>query len=227
MARGGGGRSGSRGGARGGGRGKKRRGGIGRWIAAAAALVALAGAGALAAAWMGLVPGVRWRDRSTRADTLAVAPPPDTLPTGDSAIAAAADGAPPDSAAGDPMMDDALPILASDSAAGDALYRGVGRCAGCHGAAGEGVEGLGPNLRDESWLHGGTRREIRAVVAAGASPARGSFSVMMPAYGGQLDAAQLAQLTAYVWTLSRPGTVVPDTAFALPPATPPAAPPSP
>jgi mono/diheme cytochrome c family protein len=192
---------------------------VGRWLLAAAVLVALAGAGLLAAAWMGLVPGVRWRDRLVPADAPSVAARSDSLPPVDSATSAWADGVPVDSAQSvDLTMDDALPVLTSDSAAGDAIFRGVGRCAGCHGAAGEGVDGLGPNLRDDAWLHGGSRREVRAVIADGASPARGGFSVMMPAYGGQLDATQLAQLTAYVWTLSRPGVVAPDSAAAPPPA---------
>jgi cytochrome c oxidase cbb3-type subunit 3 len=213
-----GGRSGGRGTARGAKRGQKRRGGIGWWLVASAVLVTLAGAGVLAAAWMGLVPGVRWRDLPAAADTIAAAAPRDSLPSADSATSAALDSVAPDTIAEPgPPMDDALPILAADSTAGDALYRGAGRCAGCHGAAGEGVDGLGPNLRDESWLHGGSRREIRAVIAAGASPPRGGFSVMMPAYGGQLDETQLAQLAAYVWTLSRPGAVVPDSALPLPP----------
>ncbi|MGZ8469632.1 MAG: c-type cytochrome [Gemmatirosa sp.] len=218
MARGGSGRSGGRGGARGAKRGRARRGGAGRWLLAAAALVALAGAGVLAAAWMGLVPGVRWRDRLAPADSTSVAVRRDSLPSVDSATATALDSAVADSAlAVDVTMDEALPVLAWDSASGDALYRGVGRCAGCHGAAGEGVDGLGPNLRDETWLHGGSRREVRAVIGQGASAALGGFSVMMPAYGAQFDATQLAQLTAYVWTLSRPGTVAPDTGVALPP----------
>ena len=178
-------------------------------------LLALAAGGAFAAAWLGLVPGVQLRQIAAPKDSLATATSADTLATPDSVALA-------DSLAADSTLasvepgDESLPVPAADSAAGDVLFRGVGRCAGCHGAAGEGVDGLGPNLRDEAWLHGGTRREIQAVIARGAPTARGGFTVMMPAYGGQLDATQLAQLTAYVWTLSRPGAVLPDSAPALP-----------
>ena len=202
-------------------RGRARRGGVPRWVVAVGVLAVLAAGGAFAAAWMGLVPGVQLRELPAPADSLAMALAADSLPAIDSL--ARADSLAADSAlaaAGEGEGEEALPVPAADSAAGDALFRGVGRCAGCHGAAGEGVDGLGPNLRDEAWLHGGSRREIRAVIAQGAPAARGGFSVMMPAYGGQLDAGQLAQLTAYVWTLSRPGTVLPDSTAALPPPPP-------
>lgn len=199
--------------ARGGGRG--RRGGGSRWLVALAVLAVLAAGGAFAAAWLGLVPGVQLRQIAAPKDSLATATIADTPAAPDSV--ALADSLTADSALASASGDDeALPVPAADSAAGDALFRGVGRCAGCHGAAGEGVDGLGPDLRDEAWLHGGTRREIQAVIARGAPTARGGFTVMMPAYGGQLDATQLAQLTAYVWTLSRPGTVLPDSAPVLP-----------
>ncbi|GLC27073.1 c-type cytochrome [Roseisolibacter agri] len=213
MARGGSGRgSPARKPARGGRRGG--RGGGSRWPVVVTTLLVLAVGGAFAAAWLGLVPGVQLREIAAPKDSLATAGSDAPLVSDSVALA---DSLTADStlASADPG-DDALPVPAADSAAGDALFRGVGRCAGCHGAAGEGVDGLGPDLRDEAWLHGGTRREIQAVIARGAPAPRGGFTVMMPAYGGQLDATQLAQLTAYVWTLSRPGAVLPDSAPALP-----------
>lgn len=214
MARAGGGRGGrERKPARGARRG--RRAGGSRWLIVGAVLVALAGGGAFAAAWLGLVPGVQLRQIAAPKDSLARASSAETPPAPDAQALADSATAESTLASADPG-DDALPVPAADSAAGDALFRGVGRCAGCHGAAGEGVDGLGPNLRDEVWLHGGSRREIQTVVAKGAPTARGGFTVMMPAYGGQLDATQLAQLTAYVWTLSRPGAVLPDSGPALP-----------
>ena len=213
MARAGSGRGGrDRKPARGGRRG--RRGGSSRWLVAGAVLVALAAGGAFAAAWLGLVPGVQLRQIAAPRDSLPATAGAD-MPSATDSLALA-DSVADSTVASALEDDDALPVAAADSAAGDALFRGVGRCAGCHGAAGEGVDGLGPNLRDEVWLHGGSRREVRAVIAGGAPAARGGFTVMMPAYGGQLDATQLAQLTAYVWTLSRPGTVLPDSAPDLP-----------
>ena len=172
--------------------------------------------GAIAAAWLGLIPGVQLRDlppervateRPVESDSVSTAP--DTsgeIPT-DAAIATGAA--------------DTVRITAADSAAGGALYAGVGRCVGCHGSAGEGAATLGPALRDAEWLHGGTRDAIARVVAEGASPALGAYAVAMPAYAGQLSATQLAQVSAYVWSLSHPGAIVPDSrADSLPPIAP-------
>lgn len=204
-----------------GGRARGRRRGARGWLTALGVLTLLAGGGALAAAWMGLVPGVRLRARATPDEGRTPVAVRDAPPPPDSVALAAGDSALGDSVYAEALeADEALPVPAADSGAGDALFRGAGRCAGCHGAAGEGVDGLGPNLRDDEWLHGGSRREIRRVIAEGASPARGGFTVMMPAYGGQLGPAEQAQLAAYVWTLSRPGSVLPDTALLPPPPAP-------
>lgn len=40
-------------------------------------------------------------------------------------------------------------------------------CSACHGSKGEG--GIGPNLTDEYWLHGGTKREIANTILYGIS----------------------------------------------------------
>jgi cytochrome c oxidase cbb3-type subunit 3 len=101
-------------------------------------------------------------------------------------------------------------VFLSDSAGGEAVYRGAGRCLSCHGAAGEGVQNLGPSLRDAEWLQGdGSRTAIEHVVAAGVSPPR-VFPIAMPAYADQLSPEQIRLVAAYVFTLSHPGSVVPD-----------------
>lgn len=41
----------------------------------------------------------------------------------------------------------------------------VSRCAPCHGPAGGGL--IGPNLTDDNWIHGGSLREIQAVIENG------------------------------------------------------------
>jgi mono/diheme cytochrome c family protein len=102
-------------------------------------------------------------------------------------------------------------VFVSDSAAGDALYRGSGQCLSCHGTQGEGVPNLGPELRDARWLDGdGSRTAIEHVVAVGVSPPR-VFPIAMPAYGEQLTPEQIRAVAAYVFSLSHPGAVVPDT----------------
>jgi mono/diheme cytochrome c family protein len=211
-----------------GGRGRRTKsGGLLRRVALAAALVGLGAGGVAAAAWLGLVPGVQLRERP--------APLPDGDPTGaspgDAPPAAVEADAPlaelpapevaADSGAPSPAPESAT-VSSEDSIAGETAYRGAGRCAGCHGIQGEGVAGLGPSLRDDRWLHGGERAAIRRVVAEGAAPPLGGYAVAMPAYGEQLGAARIAQLAAYVWTLSNPGAVAPTGPSSAPPLPPPA-----
>lgn len=164
-----------------------------------------------AGAWFGYLPGPRRIPATDRAaDSLlgaAAAPGPD------SALATAADSAPPSTVA----VGDAAGVSAADSAAGDAIYHGAVRCASCHGARGEGVARFGPSLQDEIWLHGdGSPAAIAAVVAAGASPPRGDYSMAMPSYAAQLDATQRAQVAAYIFALGHPGAVRADTAGVAP-----------
>lgn len=57
-------------------------------------------------------------------------------------------------------------LLASDAkvvAKGKEIF--TGKCVACHGAAGEG--GVGPNLTDEYWLHGGTINDIFKTIKNG------------------------------------------------------------
>ena len=66
-------------------------------------------------------------------------------------------------------------------------------CVGCHGPAGEG--GIGPDLRDAEWIHGGTPEEILATVSEGVA-AKG-----MPAWGPILGPEKTAHVAAYVVSL--------------------------
>lgn len=66
-------------------------------------------------------------------------------------------------------------------------------CASCHGAAGEG--GIGPNLADAFWIHGGAPEDVYRIIAEGV-PANG-----MPAWDGSLSPEQQAQTTAFVLSL--------------------------
>jgi len=76
-------------------------------------------------------------------------------------------------------------------AAGKAIY--ATNCIGCHAADGTG--GIGPNLTDAEWLHGGTLADINKTVTDGV-PAKG-----MVAWGGILGPAKVAQVSAFVHSL--------------------------
>lgn len=79
-----------------------------------------------------------------------------------------------------------------DAEAGEKIY--AARCAMCHGAEGEG--GIGPNLKDDQYLYGGSFQAVHESIAKGRP--RG-----MPAFGNQLSASDIDNLTAYVLSLSR------------------------
>ena len=75
--------------------------------------------------------------------------------------------------------------------AGRKVYQS--KCATCHGVFGEG--GIGPNLTDEYWLHGGQLLDVYATVRDGV-PAKG-----MLAWERQLRPAELLAVSSYVGTL--------------------------
>jgi mono/diheme cytochrome c family protein len=103
----------------------------------------------------------------------------------------------------------AFVVLAADSAAGDSLYRGKGRCLTCHGADLRGLSNLGPNLVDAEWLHSdGSLAGIRGTIAAGVARPK-QAQIRMPAFATQLSSAELDRLAAYLYTIShRQATVV-------------------
>jgi cytochrome c oxidase cbb3-type subunit 3 len=67
------------------------------------------------------------------------------------------------------------------------------KCATCHGLFGEG--GIGPNLTDEFWLHGGQLMDIYRTVREGV-PSKG-----MLAWERQLRPAELMAVSSFVGTL--------------------------
>jgi len=67
------------------------------------------------------------------------------------------------------------------------------KCASCHGMFGEG--GIGPNLTDEYWLHGGQLTDIYTTVSDGV-PAKG----MLP-WQGKLKPAELLAVVSFVGSL--------------------------
>lgn len=81
-------------------------------------------------------------------------------------------------------------------------------CATCHGAGGGGNVGF-PNLNDDIWLWGGTLDDIRQTIKVGVRTANPETRLSeMPAFGrdGILDAAQIADLSEYVLSLSGKST---------------------
>ncbi|MFH1687122.1 MAG: cbb3-type cytochrome c oxidase N-terminal domain-containing protein [bacterium] len=76
-------------------------------------------------------------------------------------------------------------------AAGKEVF--IRNCASCHGFAGEG--GVGPNLTDDYWLHGGDFSSIVKTVRYG-FPTKGMISWL-----GTLPPEQILQAASYVTTL--------------------------
>lgn len=77
---------------------------------------------------------------------------------------------------------------ASDLAAGKKIYDA--NCMACHAMDGGG--GVGPNLTDEYWLHGGSIKDIFRTVKYGV-PTKG-----MIAWESQLTPVQMAQVSSYI-----------------------------
>ncbi|PRD55736.1 cbb3-type cytochrome c oxidase N-terminal domain-containing protein [Sphingobacterium gobiense] len=78
------------------------------------------------------------------------------------------------------------------AASGKGIY--MANCAVCHGNVGEG--GIGPNLTDEYWLHGGDIKDVFAVVKYGV-PEKG----MVP-WEQTLTPGQIAEVSNYIITLA-------------------------
>jgi cytochrome c oxidase cbb3-type subunit 3 len=80
---------------------------------------------------------------------------------------------------------------AADLAAGQVLFKA--NCVACHGQAGEG--GVGPNLTDEYWLHGGGVKNIFKTIKYGV-PAKGMIS-----WQAQMKPADMQQLASFIMSL--------------------------
>ncbi len=76
-------------------------------------------------------------------------------------------------------------------AEGERLYKQSG-CVNCHGAQGEG--GMGPDLSDGEWLHGGGDPEVFRSIARGRPDG-------MPAWGAKLKEDQIWMVVAYLRSL--------------------------
>ena len=95
----------------------------------------------------------------------------------------------------EPVSEESLgKLLANPALMTDAKALFGLRCTPCHGANAQGI--IGPNLTDNSWIHGkGTLSDIYVVVEGGVA-AKG-----MPAWGRTLSPIELRKVVAYVGTL--------------------------
>jgi cytochrome c oxidase cbb3-type subunit 3 len=75
--------------------------------------------------------------------------------------------------------------------AGKAIF--TANCAGCHGA--EATGGVGPNLTDATWIHGGALADITKTISEGV-PAKGMIT-----WGPILGPDKVAQVASYVHNL--------------------------
>lgn len=81
-------------------------------------------------------------------------------------------------------------------------------CAGCHGAGGQGAPGGFPSLADDEWIWGGSFDAIRHAIRHGIrdSEDADTRASVMPAYGGMLTPAEIADVAEFVLSLSNRGT---------------------
>lgn len=96
---------------------------------------------------------------------------------------------------------------AGNLALGRKVYEGKSggaMCVTCHGPQARGVAGVGPDLTDETWLHGdGSPEFLRSVIASGVMKPKKTAAVMPPKGGGNLNAEQVDAVAAYVASLKR------------------------
>ncbi|MGB5808968.1 MAG: cbb3-type cytochrome c oxidase N-terminal domain-containing protein [Polyangiales bacterium] len=88
---------------------------------------------------------------------------------------------------------DALALDADAVAAGSEIF--AAQCVACHDTQAQGREGLGPNLTDAYWVHGGAPVDIYGTVTTGIA-AKG-----MPPWAPILGEQGVKQVVAYVLTL--------------------------
>ena len=93
-------------------------------------------------------------------------------------------------------------------ALGDSVFHGkagAALCYVCHGPAGKGVAGLGPNLTDKEWTNGdGSVAFIVKTVTEGVPKPKKFPAPMPPKGGGTLNESQVNAVAAYVYSLSQP-----------------------
>lgn len=108
--------------------------------------------------------------------------------------AAAPEAAPADGAPAEAPAEAAVELVVTDETVAAGLEVFTTNCVACHAADLTG--GVGPNLVDDEWIHGGELTDIARVVTEGV-PAKGMIT-----WKGVLTDAQIAQVAAYVYSKS-------------------------
>lgn len=83
--------------------------------------------------------------------------------------------------------------ITDSGALGEGQLTFKGTCAACHGQSGEG--GVGPNLTDDYWLHGGGIKNVFKTIKYGV-PEKGMIS-----WQSQLKPADIQKVASYILTL--------------------------
>ena len=88
-------------------------------------------------------------------------------------------------------------------AKGKSIFTGTGLCLACHGMEGKG--GIGPDLTDQTWLHGdGSYEAIVKLITTGVATEESKTGQIMPPKGGSTISPDDSKLVAaYVWKRSR------------------------
>jgi cytochrome c oxidase cbb3-type subunit 3 len=88
-------------------------------------------------------------------------------------------------------------------AKGKSIFTGTGLCLACHGMEAKG--GIGPDLTDQTWLHGdGSYEAIVKLITTGVGTEESKTGQIMPPKGGStISPEEVKIVAAYVWKLSR------------------------
>ncbi len=97
---------------------------------------------------------------------------------------------------------DSVTVRQKAIAAGREIFHGEGTCFGCHGAKLEGTA-IAPTLRAHKWRNGDGSLEMILRVVHNGVP-----GTAMVSHPGNINEAELQQVAAYVWAVSR-GAVQP------------------
>lgn len=91
---------------------------------------------------------------------------------------------------GGPSDDEVIAWVKDEHELGEGKRIFAANCIACHGAVGQG--GIGPNLTDDYWIHGGKPSQIAKTIATGV-PEKG-----MPTWKGVLSPADIRHAAAFV-----------------------------
>ncbi len=96
-------------------------------------------------------------------------------------------------------------VTAELATAGRKIFTGKGNCYTCHGTDAKGTP-LAPNLVSHKWINiDGSYDAIVGVITHGVAQPKEHPAPMPPMGGAQLNAGEICQLAAYVYSLSHKG----------------------